>query len=53
MRENQSQGKYLKKKKKKKKNNNGKGGVNCYGIKENFNDFVRTSNICCVIPCIA
>ena len=55
MRENQSQGKYLKKEKKekKKKNNNGKGRVNCSGIKETFNAFVRTSNICCVIPCIA
>ena len=55
MRENQSQEKYLKKEKKRKnkKNNNGKGVGNCSGIKETFNVLVRTSNICCVIPCIA
>ena len=48
--ENQSQGKYFKKNK---KNNNGKVVVNCSGIKETFNVLVRTSNICCVILCIA
>ena len=42
-----------KEKEKNKKNNNVKGRVNCSGIKETFNAFVRTSNICCVIPCIA
>ena len=49
--ENQSQGKFLKKEKKIKTER--WGGVNCSGIKETFNVLVRTSNICCVIPCIA
>ena len=53
LRENQSQGWIFKKNKKKKKNKKLKGGVNCSGIKETFNAFVRTPNICCVIPCIA